>query len=170
MASSALEKLFNCPLVVSAHENFSACKRVSDLNGALFIRSVHPLRKEMASRCCINTPAVGVLTTSGVPQMLVAITGVPQAMASNSTLAQPSRLEHSVSASAALYHHFSSVCGTTPAQCTRSVTPRRLARALRAPSSGPEPAMSSVTPGKLANASMAMWWPLRSMRWPTDSR
>ena len=46
-------------------------------------------------------PAAGACTTSALPGIGLATTGVPQAIASSSTLAQPSRLEASTSASAA---------------------------------------------------------------------
>ena len=48
-----------------------------------------------------QTPAAGTATTSGVPQTFVAATGVPQAMDSSNTFAQPSRLDASTTASAA---------------------------------------------------------------------
>ena len=55
----------------------------------------------LALRSTMMMPASGLATTSGLPQIGVAMAGVPQAIASSSTLAQPSRLEARISASAA---------------------------------------------------------------------
>ena len=49
----------------------------------------------------IKTPASGEVMTSGVPHILLATTGVPHAIDSRSTLAQPSRLEAKTRASQA---------------------------------------------------------------------
>ena len=50
----------------------------------------------------VMRPAAGVCTTSGLPGMLLAMTGVPQAIDSRRTLAQPSRALARTMASAAV--------------------------------------------------------------------
>ena len=55
-----------------------------------------------SSRATARRPASGDATISGVPLTGVQTTGVPQAIASSNTFGQPSRLEASTSASAAL--------------------------------------------------------------------
>ena len=57
---------------------------------------------DAASRLFSSSPASGAATTSGVPHTADASTGVPQAMASRSTLAQPSRDDARIRASAQL--------------------------------------------------------------------
>ena len=51
----------------------------------------------------VDHPRCGARTTSGLPQTLAATTGVPQAINSSRTFAQPSREEASTDASAAPY-------------------------------------------------------------------
>ena len=67
-----------------------------------------------ALRSLARMPAARQLTTSGVPQTGVATTGVPQAIASSSTFAQPSLLDASTSASLALYTAGNWSCASWP--------------------------------------------------------
>ena len=90
------------PCVVSSQLKHSAYARVAVRSGYRANRACTPAATPFAVRSDISTPAAGAATTSGVPQTFDATTGVPQAIASNSTFGQPSRLEASTSASAAL--------------------------------------------------------------------
>ena len=100
--------------------------------------------------------AFGELTTSGVPQMFVATTGVPHAIDSKSTLAQPSRLEQSTKTSAALYHHLSWSFGTWPTKRTLFVRLLASASSFSDTSSGPLPTITRIEFfGRAVRASIA---------------
>ena len=107
------------------------------------------------------TTAGVLLTTSGVPRCW----WLQHRGAANSGASSfgPARLLHGDPAhpSAALYHHFRSV-STTPTSARAQ--PRQASRSGRPlPNPGVK---SSVTRADATETSMAMWWPLRSIRWP----
>src|SRR5882672_8681411 len=89
------------PCVVAPQPNPSAYRRVAARSGGRSNSCFTACASACGVRSAINTPASGAATTSGVPHTRVATTGVPHAMDSRSTFAQPSRLEASTSASAA---------------------------------------------------------------------
>ena len=67
--------------------------------------------------------SAGTRTTSGLPEISAATTGVPQAIDSSRTFAQPSRDDASTEASAAPYNAGSSACGRAPSNRTRPPRP-----------------------------------------------
>src|SRR5579859_5385869 len=97
-----LLKSSSCPSLVGPHAKPSAYFRVAVRSGGDAASALTPCTTPAASRLCIRTPASGAATTSGVPQIADATTGVPHAIDSRSTFAQPSRLEASTSMSTAL--------------------------------------------------------------------
>jgi len=88
--------------LVCSQRKPAACRRVAARSGYWAKRRRAASASAGAVRSVISTPASGALTASGVPQTAVAMTGVPQAIASSSTFAIPSRLDARTSASAAL--------------------------------------------------------------------
>src|SRR4030095_12000642 len=74
--------------------------------------------KAGTSPCATSRPYPALGTISAFPPTLVATTGVPQASASRSTLAQPSDRVARQKTSAAEYHSGSASCGLRPAHRT----------------------------------------------------
>ena len=132
------------PVEVASQPKHSACWRTALREGESENRSFGHSTSASEVRACIKRPALGVLTTSGVPHMFVATTGVPQAIDSNNTLAQPSRLEQSTKASAALYHHLSCSFGTWPTKRTLFARPFPSASTFSGSRSGPVPAITRI--------------------------
>jgi hypothetical protein len=114
-----------CPPVVSSQLNPSAYARVAVRAGKFAKRVRTAPAMPLGVFCSMSTPDAGVFTTSGFPQMLEAITGVPHAIASRSTFAQPSRLDARTRASAAPYTSGSIVCGLEPRKRTDPATSTR---------------------------------------------
>src|SRR6185437_1399655 len=90
----------SCPTLTSCQLKCSAYCLVADRfgNAEKSILTAAAIPSEV--RLSIRQPASGAATTSGLPQTFDAITGVPHAIASSSTLGQPSRLDANTRASA----------------------------------------------------------------------
>src|SRR5215470_17591673 len=90
------------PAVVSDQLNRSAYARVAPRWGGFVRTRETAFAIPNGVRSLNSTPATSDVTTSGVPETSVAATGVPQAIASSSTFAHPSRSDARISTSAAL--------------------------------------------------------------------
>src|SRR5207248_9933913 len=120
------------PRVVSSQSKRSAWARVARRAGGLASSRRSAVAIGPGPTSSSTSPASGAEMASRLPQAGPATTGVPQAIASSITFAQPSRVEASTSASAAPYSFASSACGRAPSIWTRSATPSRSASAARA--------------------------------------
>src|SRR6185436_1331823 len=94
-------KSCNRPATVGAQPNCSAWRRTASRSTCVERMRVHAAAMAAAERSVISSPATGALTTSPLPPTAVAMTGVPQARLSSSTLGMPSLFEASTVASAA---------------------------------------------------------------------
>ncbi len=128
-----------CPSVVASHENPSA-KALVLVGSALPTRTfLTPSAMALGDRWSIRHPASGDVMISGVPQFLLAITGVPQGSDSYSRFGQPSRDKTRTRRSTALERSASARCSTTPQNVTRHANSKALTSSFRRRRAGPSP-------------------------------
>ena len=154
-------------------ESFARIAARAPRSAATRAASRHCTRERAPSRDSTSARRPDEVTISRTPRTAAATTGVPHAIASSSTFGQPSALEASTSASAALYSVLRRSCGISSRIRTRSASLRALdaARSSRLPLRPGRPRSRRLDrPAARATTSMKRSWPFSGTRLPTETR